>query len=128
MTELLNILVPALIIIESGGDCNALGSAGEIGCLQIKRITLDDCNRICELRGLPVRYTDSDRYDRAKSIEICKIILTEYGSKLPKEEQTVINLGLIWNCGFRAYREGKGNEQYASKIRAELAKKQVARR
>lgn len=124
MIKLIEMLLPILAIIESGNDCNAIGDEGQsIGILQIKQITVDDANRINELRKDARRYTYQDRFDKDKSFEICRIILTEYGNKLPKEEQTMINLGQIWNRGFASYRQGARNEDYSIKIRAILASK-----
>ena len=75
--NLLKIII-VLIAIESGGDDSARGSKGEIGCLQIKRIVVDDINRNILKRN---HFTYADRYDRAKSIEMCQLYLAHYGTR-----------------------------------------------
>ena len=71
-------LLAAMIAVESGGDCRAVGDQGRsIGILQISRGVVEDVNRI---RGTHYKWPD-DCFDRRKSIEICVAYLTHYGGK-----------------------------------------------
>ena len=79
MQELLKILIPLLLQVETGGcaDPNtAIGDNGNaVGCLQIWKIVVKDVNRIQKKQV----FNDNDRLNREKSIEMCKIYLTHYG-------------------------------------------------
>ena len=68
-------LIAGLIFAESRGNDRALGRNGEVGCLQIKMGVIHDVNY-----QLGTRFTGRDRYDRAKSIEICQKYLEIYYS------------------------------------------------
>jgi hypothetical protein len=128
LEQMLELLIPVLIVIESGGDNLALGRNGEIGALQIKPITLDDCNRICELRKIEKRYRKEDLLDREKSIAICKVILREYGNKLEEDgDLSIESLALTWNMGYRSFRTRPANDRYAEKVQIEFNRKHVAR-
>lgn len=92
--SILEIIIPALIQIESGGNVNAIGDGGEaVGCLQIHEIMVDDVNRIAERNGYICPNTDEyihseycyeDRYSEYKSTQMCEIYLNYYYSKYVK--------------------------------------------
>lgn len=85
-------MIDRLIIIESSGNCNAIGDNGKaVGCLQIHPIMVKDVNRISRKN-----YTLNDRYSKVKSIEMCKVYFNHYG-KNKSEEQLVRK----WNGGPR---------------------------
>lgn len=69
-----NAFIEALIIVESRGDSEAVGTRNDVGVLQITPIMINDANRII---GEP-RYALDDRTDRDKSIEIFNIIQNHY--------------------------------------------------
>jgi len=106
MEAFLDILIPLLMIIESGGDPNAVGDKGtSIGILQIRSITVRDVNRIIGKN----RYTPANRWDRDKSIAMCRIYLGRYGKKImerriPTREKLIL-LGRIWNGGPSGYQK-----------------------
>ena len=76
MKTLIALLVPLLIQVESGGNNQAVGDGGNaVGCLQIWKIVVDDCNRIQSDEV----FTYSDRLSRPKSIRMAQIYLTHYG-------------------------------------------------
>lgn len=72
-------LIMVLIVIESGGDLNAVGDNGKaVGVLQIHKEYVDDCNRISQLHSKNTIYTYEDREDRDKSIEMTLLYLEHY--------------------------------------------------
>ena len=87
-------LILALIAIESGGNNQAIGDHQlAVGCLQIRREVIEDVNRIYS-----TRYSRFDCFDRLASINICRLYLYHYGSKLPAPA-SVEDLARIWNGG-----------------------------
>jgi len=99
ISEKINILIPVLIQLESGGDCNAVGDGGKaVGILQIHPIMVNDVNRICENKpyeGMCISYRLMDRWNREKSIEMCYFYLLHYG----RDEHTFSDLARMWNGG-----------------------------
>lgn len=64
----------ALIHTESKGNPNAVGDSGKaVGVLQIWPIMVKEANRLAG-----THYTNDDRYDRTKSIEIFNIVQNHY--------------------------------------------------
>lgn len=101
-------LISAMIQVESGGNYRACGDykkgiAQAVGCLQIWPITVKDANRISGKC-----FTLEDRYDRAKSIEMCRIIITHY-------ETTLEGMARRWNGGGN-WRNIKQTEIYWQKV------------
>ena len=92
MKAILEILIPVLIQVESGGDVDAIGDMGEaVGCLQIHEIMVDDVNRIAKMNGWWCtggsgeyyyhKFTIDDRLDKNKSIQMCEYYLNYYYDK-----------------------------------------------
>ena len=78
-------LLAALIAVESGGDCRAVGDqCRSIGILQISRGVVEDVNRIY---GTHYVWPD-DCYNRKKSVEVCVAYLTHYGGKSKSLEKS----------------------------------------
>lgn len=69
-----DILVRALIQVESGGDSLAVGKTNDVGALQITPIYVTDVNRILGEE----RYTLEDRKSLVKSLEMFEIIQGHY--------------------------------------------------
>lgn len=93
----LEILLAAMIAVESGGDDTAIGDNGRsIGALQIGRQCVIDVNRVY---GSTYRWPE-DCYNRAKSVEICTKYLTHYcGNRASNEVYA-----RTWNGGPRGAR------------------------
>lgn len=73
--ELIERVLLAIEQEESDGVIDKIGDDGRaIGCLQIWKIYVDDVNRILKQN----KYTYSDRYNRAKSFEMARIVLRHY--------------------------------------------------
>lgn len=78
----------ALIWVESKGYSNAVGSDGDVGVLQIKKVMVDECNRIVGYK----HFKYEDRLDSIKSVQMFNIVQEHYN---PKRN---IHLALkIWN-------------------------------
>ena len=118
IAELLTILIPILIMIESSGDPNAVGAHDDVGILQITPIYLMDVNRIL---GKEV-YKLNDRYDPAKSKQMTRVYLTHYAPKICRDEAVsvldrLLILGAIHHGGPKGYtKHAKHMTSYRIKI------------
>jgi len=83
-----NCFIEALIYIESRGVEDVIGDHDAIGVLQITPIIIREANRISGYE----KYADSDRFDRAKSIEIFNLIQEYYNPE--KDRHLALK---IWN-------------------------------
>jgi len=120
----LNRLICAIAQVESGGDCNARGDfdkkTGEyraIGILQIWPITVKDANRIIGKD----KYCLKDRYNRQKSIEICRIYLIYWAKHNKLKLDDSYSLSRIWNGGPGGCRK-QSTIKYAEKAKKVLDK------
>jgi hypothetical protein len=116
-------LVAALIIIESGGDDSAIGDKGKaVGCLQIHPVMVNDCNRILAQRGSETVYTQADRWDRAKSIAMCRLFIEHYCIKTRiGRAPTMEDAARMWNGGPNGWRY-TSTENYWEKVKEVLEK------
>jgi hypothetical protein len=123
------LLIAALIVVESGGDVNAVGDNGKaVGCLQIHPITVRDCNRILGLRR-PLtpesfRFKEDDRLFESTSRAMCIMYLRHYGKAYERktgEPASYEVLARIWNGGPKGYTK-PATDSYWRKVRAELDK------
>ena len=113
MTNLLTILIPILIICESGSNSQAVGDNGNaVGILQIWTCVVSDVNRVAG-----TSYTNNDRFDVQKSVQMCRIYLTHYcrPARLGREP-TLEDLARCWNGGPNGYRK-KSTKKYWRKCR-----------
>ena len=112
------LLVAALVQIESGGDCQAIGDGGRsVGCLQIQEAVIKDVNRVYGRHYLPV-----DRFNLRKSEEICRLYLMHYGQNYERrtgKEATQEVLSRIWNGGPTGWKK-TSTERYWKKVSALL--------
>jgi len=70
---------PAIEYVESRGNANARNASEDaVGILQIRRIVVDDVNRILAGQKSAKRYTYEDRWDTDKSREIFHIYSKHY--------------------------------------------------
>ena len=83
-----NAFIEALIWVESEGNSNAVGSEGDVGVLQIKKVMVDECNRIVGYK----HFEYEDRLDSIKSVQIFNVVQKYYNP------QKNMHLALkIWN-------------------------------
>lgn len=105
-------LLAALIAVESGGDCNAIGDNGRsIGCLQITEPCVRDVNRIY---GTTFKWPD-DCFNWYLSTRICDLYLSHYGG----EKATDHKLARIWNAGPKGHRN-PASRAYWRKVKQQL--------
>ena len=91
-------LLTALIAVESGGNDLARGDSGDaIGCLQIHKEVIDDVNRIY---GTTYEWPQSC-YNRETSKEICRLYLKHYAPK----RATARMISRIWNGGPKGHKK-----------------------
>lgn len=107
-------LLDAIEQVESGGNPNPIGKNGEIGSFQIKKIYVDDCNRLLTLQGSKKRFTYKDRWDRDKSREMTAIVIQHYG----KDFETMAR---AHNCPPKRY--SKSTKPYWEKVKRELERR-----
>jgi hypothetical protein len=111
----LDILISAMIIVESGGNESAYCKSEEaVGCLQIRPIMLKECNRILKLKKSKKRYSLRDRWSCDKSVEIFKIV-SNYHNKNSKFE----NIARFWNGGPNWSKKDQ-TKVYWSKVKQKL--------
>ena len=90
----LALLFSAIILVESGGNVNAVGDNGNaVGPAQIWKIVIDDVNRIAK-----TNYTYEDRKSVEKSFEVFTIY-TNYYIKKKRLPDTAENRSRLWNGG-----------------------------
>lgn len=83
-------LIHAISFVESRGNEKAISKDGKcVGILQIKKILVDECNRIGNKK-----FTYQDRFNKEKSIEMFNIIQNYYNPT--KSTEKAIRL---WNGG-----------------------------
>lgn len=118
------ILLTALIAVESGGNDLAKGDSGDaIGCLQIHKEVIGDVNRIY---GTTYRWPESC-YSRETSKKICKLYLKHYAPKRARAKM----LCALWNAGPRGPLKLKTNkriQEYVKRVKRELERNSKLRR
>lgn len=89
-------LILALIWVESRGNVNAVGAAGELGPLQIKRILVNDVNRL--QKGIVFKHSDAKGV--IASIFMLRVYLGHYAAtgRLGRPA-TLQDLAMIWHYG-----------------------------
>lgn len=117
----LEAVIVALIMVESSGKALAYNSSTDaVGILQIRRIMVDDVNRII---GSPV-YTYDDRWDPDKSRQMCQIALTHYCTERRLgHKPTLEDYALTWFAGPTRAQELRRTKQcrdYVARVRAAL--------
>ena len=100
--SMIKLLIPFLITVESSGNDSAVGDHGRaVGCLQIHVQVIEDVNRVYK-----TKFTDKDRLDRAKSIEICSLYLCHWAEVMERNHGKGVSLqdlARIWNGGPKGY-------------------------
>lgn len=120
--DIIEILIPMLITIESSGNDKAVGSHGERGCLQIKEVIVNDANRIIRTKKLKIKpFTLADRISPSRSRQMIRVVLTHYGMKLRPGQRNLVNLAMIFNMGYDNWRDTNWN--YVAKLNKEIKQK-----
>ena len=110
-------LIKAVEKVESNCNVDAVGDNGNaVGCLQIWKICIDDCNRIQK----KVKYTYKDRKSRKKSYEMFKIYVNHYATKKRlKRTPTDEDRARIWVAGPNGYKKDC-SKAYWAKVSKQL--------
>lgn len=91
-------LLNAIIFIESGGREKVEGDTSlkspSVGILQIRKIMVDDCNRILKLQKSKKLFSYNDRYFAEKSKEMFYVWLFHYHENSSDEK-----IARTWNGG-----------------------------
>lgn len=101
-------VLPAIETVESGGNPNAHNvDEDAVGVLQIRKVMVDDVNRILKLQKRETRYTYEDRWDIDKSREMFMIYSKRYcdHTRTYTEEYIAKN----WNGGPKGYEKPSTN-------------------
>ena len=129
--ETLDVVLKALIEVESHGDVNAIGDHGTAwGCLQIRQACLDDVNRFEAIHArnekrVAKHYTKKDCFSKQKSLEIAKIYLTYWCKNYEQTTGKKANartIALIWNAGPYKAKKIAWTQEYWAKAAKELVK------
>ena len=106
-TEIRDVLIEAIMQVESGNDTLAYNSKEDaVGCLQIRPIMVREVNRLVGKDS----FTLQDRWSKAKSIQMFNILRSHL--KGASDEQ----IARVWNGGYN----GKNNPktlQYWKKVK-----------
>ena len=104
-------VINAVAQVESGGDPNAVNSAGCVGLLQITKICVRQCNIWLEQDKSKKCYTYADRLDPEKSKEM--FILTQKHLNPKNDIEHAIRL---WNGGPQ-YKKASTEDYYRKVMR-----------
>lgn len=106
-------LIKAISIVESNENPNVVSKdCIYVGFLQISKVVVDDCNRICKIK----KYNYDHRYDKDKSIEMFMIMQKYYNPSMD-----LIKAIRIWNEG-PSYNKNIKTTPYLTKIMSEYKK------
>lgn len=109
------ILFSAIVAVESGGNCLAVGDNGKaVGPAQIWEITVRDCNRIL---GEPV-FRMEDRFSLAKSKAMFEIYTNHYGKRYGMPISDEIR-AKVWNGGPNGPKK-QATQKYWHKVKSKL--------
>ena len=117
-TDSLDILIDAMIQVESRGNDKAVGDthleSPSVGCLQIRPIMVEEVNRILKLCKDETRYALDDRYSRDKSITMFRIWKSYHHAKSSLEK-----IARCWNGGPQGHKN-PSTLSYWNKVQAYL--------
>ena len=89
------LLISAIMIVESGGNADKIGSHGEVGPLQIRQCVVDDVNRIYK-----TNFTIDQMRETQKAVTVMVCYLEYYcDPKKLGREPTAKDYALCWNRG-----------------------------
>jgi hypothetical protein len=118
MLHIINLLIPFIIQVESGGDSLAYNAKEDAcGWLQIRMCVVEDVNRKYKMN-----FTSDDRDDKDKSIRICSMYLEIWGKHYEDstgKDATFEVLARIWNGGPLGYKK-ESTLKYWSKVESAL--------
>lgn len=112
------ILIALLILVESGGDPNAIGDHGlAVGVLQIHPCVVADVNRVCK-----TNYMLNDRLNPILSRKMGSAYLWYWTNRYEKETglpPTPKIMAAIWHLGPRGWKDPRA-DAYWQKIKSKM--------
>ena len=117
-------LLSAIEMVESGGRATVVGDSGKaVGAYQIWECVIKDVNRVCG-----TKYKASDRLDRNKSRQICKLYLEYWGKQYQKKTGKKPDnevYSSLWCSGPNGWNKTnqKNVKKYIEKVKKTLQKK-----
>ncbi len=118
-------LILAVIQIESAGDYQAVNEAEQAyGCMQIRKIYVDDVNRILRLNKDSRIFVHEDAFDKDKSIDMFLIYTLYYAEQKEKKTgspATYEDLARIHNGGPNGWKK-ESTKKYFKKVKQEMQK------
>ncbi len=116
-------LLDAIEIVESGGDCNAVGDNGRaVGAYQIHLCYMKDADgeRMYKRGKYFDHFEPDDRYDRAKSREMIRLYMSRYATygRLGREP-TLEDMARIHNGGLNGWKR-ESTKPYWEKVKKYL--------
>lgn len=118
LAERIDVLIPALIAVESNGDSKATGDNGKAkGMLQLHQIYIVDVNT-----RYKTSFTHDDAFDAKKAKKIVKFYLLHYGKRyerITKKTATYEILARIHNGGPNGYKKPQ-TVKYWNKVKKHL--------
>lgn len=106
-------LMLAIMMVESGGDPDAIGDNGKAyGCMQIHQCVVDDVNEYADLH-----FKHKDAFDILKARKMFQIYMMRYANperlgRVP----TMEDMARIWNGGPNGYKK-PSTEAYWQKVK-----------
>ena len=112
------LLLAAIMMVESSGDPNAIGDGGaSVGAYQIQEAVLLDVNRV-----YGTSYTATHRLDPDIAKQICIMYLNYWGGRYEHntgQKATDEVLARIWNGGPYGYRKA-ATKRYWAKVQRHM--------
>ena len=110
----IDMLIQAMIYVESRGNDSIVNSINAAGCLQIRPIMVEEVNRILSKKKDTTVFTNQDRFSRDKSIKMFNIWREYHHADSPLEK-----MARCWNGG------GNGHKMKATKVYWKLVKEKL---
>lgn len=107
-------VINAIGTVESGMNDNAKNGI-HAGFLQISPILVKECNNILKEKGETKRYTNNDRYNHQKSIEMFILIQEKYNPT-----HNVEAMIRLWNGGPGWKKNPSKTNRYYKKVKEKL--------
>lgn len=121
--ETITQLILAIIQIESGGNCDAVNEAEQAyGCMQIRKIYVDDVNRILKLNGDSRVFVHEDAFDKDKSIDMFLLYIFYYAEQKEKKTgkpATYEDMARIHNGGPNGWKK-ESTKKYYEKVKRNI--------
>lgn len=115
-------LFRAVCAVESGDNPKARNASEDaVGAAQIRRIVVDDLNRILKADGRSLRFSYDDRWDREKSRQMFDLYLSYYGRLREQRGKRADDeaYARIWNGGPNGP-EKSATVSYWNRVRKEM--------